>query len=472
MSRSRPASRLLWLFATTLICWSAVGITKVSGNVNAADAWLPTSSSSYLTETDSWGQPSSTTTTRRHGPQQEQEPFVRIEASEEQQSQQSRRRRRRQRRLQQYTTNEFNSRTAPCPDDPNEVGYLTLKDFELDQETELQRLALGGAPFDAYVVPLCPDMRYVIDDGNTQDFPGIRALLGVDMTFVCGNGQENQNCVIEGGTEPLFVESFIVPRTVELIGMTFTNFEGPCTRAAPYGRLVFRHVHFEGLTGGNNQIVAATEDLTPLNDNTPLYDIELSSCFISGNVISYYYSLSGSPLLELTSGKSQLTLDLIVAFTVTARSLVHLQGGSTATVKDISMQQCNFAVVFDIQGGSSLDVSSLAFVQSQYLNTLFSIEESSTADLRQVQMLDSQFSAANDFTFLYAASNSIVTSSAIEMSNVTGVFVRYLCFEMILLVLPSMMINIIIMIWTFWFSLPPPPIISLSFAPSLVLKSP
>ena len=423
MSRSRPASRLLWLFATTLICWSAVGITKVSGNVNAADAWLPTSSSSYLTETDSWGQPSSTTTTRRHGPQQEQEPFVRIEASEEQQSPQSKQRRR-QRRLQQYTTNEFNSRTASCPGDPSEVGYVTLKDFELDQETELQRLALGGAPYDAYVVPLCPDMRYVVDDGNTQDSPGIRALLGVDMTFVCGNGQENQNCVIEGGTEPLFVESFIVPRTVELIGMTFTNFEGPCTRAAPYGRLVFRHVHFEGLTGGNNQIVAATEDLTPLNDNTPLYDIELSSCFISGNVISYYYSLSGSPLLELTSGKSQLTLDLIVAFTVTARSLVHLQGGSTATVKDISMQQCNFAVVFDIQGGSSLDVSSLAVVQSQYLRSVFSIEESSTADLRQVQMLDSHLSMTDEFIFLRATSNAIVSASAIEISNVTEVSVR------------------------------------------------
>ncbi|CAB9505241.1 Leucine rich repeat N-terminal domain [Seminavis robusta] len=143
--------------------------------------------------------------------------------------------------------NKVNARAGPCPDYPNQIGYKTIADLNLDQKDEADRIFEGDPPRTPYVFSLCSPYTYSVDNVDQE---ALNVMLD-NSIFTCGNEGNNNNnninegqCVLEGAGHQVVVP----PRmTVTFQGITFADFTGSSTEAGADAKLIFNDVIWTGL---------------------------------------------------------------------------------------------------------------------------------------------------------------------------------------------------------------------------------
>ncbi|CAB9504379.1 beta-induced protein ig-h3 [Seminavis robusta] len=159
-----------------------------------------------------------------------------------------------------WFTNEFNEKAGPCLSDSNVIGYKHIYDVMSDLEYEQIRLEAGEASRAPYVIPLCPRMRYLMEE------QALEIILNEDITVACGElGQSSDQCVLEGGSGDY--QLFIPPtysRNVYVQGITFSQFPHSAivARGDSDAVLYMKDTVFTNGTSVGSDIV----DLAPPND--------------------------------------------------------------------------------------------------------------------------------------------------------------------------------------------------------------
>lgn len=158
---------------------------------------------------------------------------------------------------QKFIAGAVNERAVGCPNDKQLTAYKNVIDANVDQQTELRRIANGEAPRTPYIFPFCGRFKF-----NMSAAP-LRVLLP-NITFVCGyNGTNDELCVFDEGKEQVIISSDY-SATVTFQGMTFSGFSGISTKAygSPHGRVIYNDaawtkfvdkavgVHQQSSTGG------------------------------------------------------------------------------------------------------------------------------------------------------------------------------------------------------------------------------
>lgn len=226
---------------------------------------------------------------------------------------------------QTYFTNvEVNKRAVPCPDDPNQIGYKHIIDINVDQRTELERIASGGAPLESYVFPFCNRFKFLIEQE-------ILEVLLDNVIFVCGyNGMNSELCVLEGGSNQVSIAAGQVTNVV-FQGLSFYDFSGNAIEA--YGTssstATFNDVVWQGFSGA----ATAIHQSQPQSGSPMQVEINLAS-FNTG---------VGSNLIDNVGGTLTVT-DLDVTEAVTADSVIRTSESGTSTLSNFRAAFSNIVV--------------------------------------------------------------------------------------------------------------------------------
>jgi hypothetical protein len=95
-------------------------------------------------------------------------------------------------------------RQVRCPNDPSLMGYISIRDLNLDMKYQVSLLVppLNQPPRDRYAFTICPVTTL---DGSDQLTP-----LLASSHFVCGaEGKSQDDCVISGGTTQVLLMDVI-----------------------------------------------------------------------------------------------------------------------------------------------------------------------------------------------------------------------------------------------------------------------
>ena len=204
---------------------------------------------------------------------------------------------------QTYFTNvEVNKRAVPCPEDPNQIGYKTITDINVDQRTELERIANGGEPLASYVFPFCNTFKFLIE-------VEILEVLLDNVIFVCGyNGLNSEVCVLEGGSNQVSIAAGQVTNVV-FQGLSFHDFTGNSIQA--YGTssstATFNDVVWQGFSGSATAIHQSQPQ-----SGAPMQVVVNTASFNTG---------VGSNLIDNVGGTLTVN-DLDVTEAVTADSVI------------------------------------------------------------------------------------------------------------------------------------------------------
>lgn len=109
-----------------------------------------------------------------------------------------------------------------CPTDASLTGFSTIASINDFMQSEVLRIATGGAPESSYNITLCPNTDF---DASLESLKPV--LSGVN--FICGaDGAPTNSCNIRGGAEQVRIEDSKVPdyplSLVSFTGLTFESF--------------------------------------------------------------------------------------------------------------------------------------------------------------------------------------------------------------------------------------------------------
>ena len=226
---------------------------------------------------------------------------------------------------QKYFPSELEtSRAVPCPSDPNQVGYKTITDINVDQRTELERIAAGGIPLASYVFPFCHTFKYLIEDGVLE-------VLLDNVIFPCGyNGLNSERCELEGGINQVNIPAGQATNVV-FEGLTFQAFTGNSVQA--YGtsasKATFNDVVWQEFSGSATAIHQSQPQA-----GAPM-QIEITTASFASGV--------GSNLIDNVGGTLTVT-GLDVTEGVTADSVIRTSDNGVSTLTNFRAAFSNIVV--------------------------------------------------------------------------------------------------------------------------------
>lgn len=232
-----------------------------------------------------------------------------------------------QAQTQIYFTNTVNERAISCPEDPSQVGYKHVTDVNVDQQSELDRVAAGQAPRKPYVFPFCNNFKFLSDQAV------LKVLLD-DVKFVCGfNGTNAELCVFEGGQVQVEIPENAGSKNVVIEGMSFFGSEGVSIQAYGAGssKLTLTDVSFQKFLPGST----AVHQFLP-QGGVPM-EVEVNKAtFIDG---------IGANLFDNVGGVLTFT-DMQIIEGVQADSMIRTSAGGTSTLTKVNLQQSAMTVGF------------------------------------------------------------------------------------------------------------------------------
>ena len=258
---------------------------------------------------------------------------------------------------QTYFTNAVNERAVPCPDDPNQIGYKHIIDVNVDQRTELARIANGEAARKPYVFPFCNRFKFLIEQEILQ-------VLLDEVTFVCGyNGNNDELCVLEGGSNQVNIPAGQATNVV-FQGMSFYGFTGVSTQAygATGSKITFNDVKWQDFTNG----ATAVHQTNP-NGGSPMEVVISKGAFATG---------VGSNLIDNVGGTLTVS-DLDVIESVTADSVIRTSEGGTSGLSNFKATLSNIVV----RPSYCVEDSPLAFAGAAVVGVVVDIVVSLTDDV-------------------------------------------------------------------------------------------
>lgn len=344
---------------------------------------------------------------------------------------------------QTYFTGDVNERAVACPEEPNQIGYKHVTDVNVDQRTELDRIASGQAPRTPYVFPFCKKFKYLMEQEVLQ-------VLLDDVKFVCGyNGENDELCIFEGNDVQVEIAPGASNKNVHFEGISFFGFNGTAIKAHGDGtsKLTVKDTSFQNFFGG----AVAIDQQNP-QGGVPMQVEVLGSTFQNGVGSNLFNNVGGSLIFDdmkiietvrvdsmiHTSNRGSSTLAKVDATQSDLTRLTHTVGGGRQTITQVKVYEMfSIGSLFFVEGaGSSLQATGVEVSENKLLdqiknqmssnfNVLIATDQG-TADIKQVDVIDNEgldrvFSANDKATVTVTdarVSNNIGTQPPDLLSNI------------------------------------------------------
>lgn len=308
---------------------------------------------------------------------------------------------------QTYFTGDVNERAVACPEEPSQIGYKHVTDVNVDQQTELDRIARGEAPRTPYIFPFCKSFKYLMDQEVLQ-------VLLDDIKFVCGfNGENDELCIFEGNHVQVDIAPGASNKNVHFEGISFFGFTGTSIKAHGDGtsKLTIKDAAFQNFYGG----AVAIDQQNP-QGGVPMQVEVLGSTFRNGTGSNLFDNVGGSLVFDdmkiidnirvdsmiRTSNRGTSTLAKVDATMGDLTRLTHTLGGGRQTITGVKVYEMfSIGSLFFVEGaGSNLQITGAEVLENRLLeqiknqmssnfNVLIATDQA-TADIKDVKVIENE----------------------------------------------------------------------------------
>lgn len=307
-----------------------------------------------------------------------------------------------------YFTNAVNERAVPCPGDSGQIGYKTVTDINVDQNTELTRIANGQATRLPYIFPFCNRFSFLMDQEVLQ-------VLLPEVTFVCGyNGKSEELCVLQGGANQVNIPANLVTNVI-FQGLSFRDFTGNSINAygASGSTVTFNDAIWQGFSNG----AVAVHQYNPFGGK-PM-TVAVNTAVVQNGVASNLFDNVGGALI---------ISDLTVTEGLTADSVIRTSEGGTSGLTNFQVTMSNIMRMTNTRSAGKQTIDGITVTGMESMGSVLFVEGSgSSLTAANVAVSNNKLFAAfeaqtsRNFNVIVASDSALANINAVTVTDNDGV---------------------------------------------------